>query len=86
MRDGAPNEEWDILSQCKVRIGRPAQASAAGRKSCFVLLAAKRLQGAAALSSEDRLLLAVSSCVDIYFVSRELFQARTMSSLKLFGQ
>lgn len=52
----------------------------------LVLLAAKRLQGDAALSSEDRLLLAVISCVDIYFFSRELFQARTMSSLKLFGQ
>ena len=52
----------------------------------LVLLAAKRLQGDAVLSSEDRLLLAVISCVDIYFFARELFQARTMSSLKLFGQ
>ena len=52
----------------------------------LVLLAAKRLQGDAMLQQEDRLLLAVISCIDVYFFSRELFQARTMSSLKLFGQ
>ena len=50
----------------------------------LVLLAAKRLQGDAMLQQEDRLLLAVISCIDVYFFSRELLHASTMSSLKLF--